>query len=123
MDIAHGTLLHGPVTFKLLCNNPAITTVVTENMKRVAQVWKAQKMAITWFPNDRRLKRLVLALRVYDAICDHASYQDIARVLYGDERVEQEWNAASDSLRSSIRRIASQAKRLAEGGYHGIMRL
>lgn len=122
IDVARGTVLAGPVAFKLHCQTPQIAPIAAETLTRASLVWQSNRMPVSRFPKDRRLKRLVTALRVHDAIHDQATYQDIARTLFGDERVEREWNGVSDSLRSTIRRIARQAERLAAGGYHDIMR-
>jgi hypothetical protein len=122
IDIAHGSVLAGPVTFKLHCKEPQIVPLAAETLTRAGLVWQHQRMPSARFPKDPKLSRLVMALRVYDALHDEAHYRDIARALFGDDRVEREWRGDSDSLRATIRRIAKQAKQLAAGGYHNIMR-
>jgi hypothetical protein len=50
-----------------------------------------------------------------------ASHQQIARALFGDERVAKEWHSTSDAMKSTVRRLVRLANRLAAGEYRNLM--
>jgi hypothetical protein len=66
---------------------------------------------------DARLQRLVLALRVGDALAAGASLRIIGTLILGF----QDWPGESDSAKSSTRRIVDLARLLKEAGPAGII--
>ena len=73
-------------------------------------------------PPDRRVERWILALRVHDALLAGASQREIARVLFGDASGQGGGDRRADSIRSRVRRLSADARRLAGGGYRALMR-
>ena len=67
---------------------------------------------------DRRLPRLIEALRVLDALRDGASLRAIGAALFG---AEQKWPGAGDHLKSYVRRRVVLARRMAQAGPVGIL--
>jgi hypothetical protein len=51
-----------------------------------------------------------------------ASQREMASVLFGFERVDNDWTGTSDSLRMRIRRLVREARSLAAGGYRLLLR-
>ena len=86
-------------------------------MQRLTSVWQHGRFLPTYFPVDRRCARWIKALRTYDGLRAGASQRDIAIMLHGADRVASDWDAYSDFMRSSVRRIIATAKALAHGGY------
>lgn len=74
------------------------------------------------YPPDRRVDRWIVVLRVHDAMLAGASQREIARVLFGDDPGTPAGTDRSDSLRSRARRLAADARRMADGGYRALMR-
>jgi len=68
------------------------------------------------FPAERRVERLIDVLRVADALSAGASQREIAVVLFGIERVSSDWRTVSDSLRSRVRRLVREARRMTARG-------
>lgn len=74
------------------------------------------------FRPDPRIARSLDVLRVHDGLASGASQREIAEVLFGHDRVAQDWNARSDWLRSRIRRLVREARAMATGGYRRLLR-
>ena len=70
-------------------------------------------------PRNGRIARHVLALRVHDALSAGVSQREIVVALFG-QAVEA--NDRADSLRSRVRRLIHDARRLGDGGWRTLMR-
>ncbi|MGF7156096.1 DUF2285 domain-containing protein [Novosphingobium gossypii] len=70
---------------------------------------------------DTAVVRGLVLLQVRDGLVQGASQRDLAAVLFGTARVAAEWNGASDSLRSRVRRLARNAQAMARGGYRQLL--
>jgi hypothetical protein len=79
------------------------------------------RVSASLFPIARQTARIVAALQVFDGLSAGASHRDIAVALYGGNRVAAEWNGASDSMRSRVRRLAGLAHDLAAGGWQRML--
>jgi hypothetical protein len=90
-------------------------------LRRLAGLFRTGRFLPALFPVERRVERLILVLRVADALSAGASQRDIAAGLFGSERVSSDWRTTSDSLRSRIRRLVREARHMADGGYRGLL--
>jgi len=91
-------------------------------LRRLAGLLRTGRFLPALFPAERRVERLIDVLRIADALSAGASQREIAAVLFGSERISSDWRAVSDSLRSRVRRLVREARRMATGGYRGVMR-
>lgn len=91
-------------------------------LRRLAGLLRTGRFLPALFPRERRVQRMIEVLRVADALSSGASQRDIAAGLFGSERVASDWRGVSDSLRSRVRRLVCEARRMAAGGYHSLMR-
>lgn len=91
-------------------------------LRRLLHLCRTQRFARSLFPPDPRIGRWVMMLRVHDAVASGASQREIARVLFGAERVEAESVGGSESLRSRVRRLVRDARGMARGGYRSLLR-
>lgn len=73
------------------------------------------------YPIDARTNRALEVLRVHDALAAGASQREIAEIMFGREMLDIGWNGHSDFLRSKVRRLVRQARRLAQGGFRTLM--
>jgi len=73
--------------------------------------------------SPQRRRRLVDGLRALDARAAGASYREIARVLYGADRVPDGNAWKSHDLRSRTMRLVADATALMRGGYRELLRL
>ncbi|WP_150290012.1 DNA -binding domain-containing protein [Sphingobium estronivorans] len=70
---------------------------------------------------DRRMPRLVEALRVLDALACGASLTAIGAVLVGADRIARDWPGDGEHLKSWVRRRVMLARRLQRAGPRGVM--
>lgn len=69
--------------------------------------------------SDPRIIRHVLVLRVRDALAAGASQREIARAIFGEHDRD---DPAADALRSRVRRLVREARRLQDGAWRDLMR-
>lgn len=91
-------------------------------LRQLVSVHRHGRFGPSVFPAEPRMKRWLTTLRVHDAVMSGASHQDIGIVFFGRERVARGWDTGSDSLRSRVRRLASEAKRMASAGWRQLLR-
>jgi hypothetical protein len=122
VDVLVGSVLDGAVSLNLIIDNVAAADT---QIRTVQALIAAHNKLHSPIPHARflsRNSRIVSALRVYDALCDGASYREIAIALFGQLRVDAEWNGASDSMRSRVRRLVGLTRSLAAGGWRELLR-
>ncbi len=68
------------------------------------------------------MARWLMVLRVHDALMDGASQREIGKALYGETLSERGWDGQSDSIRSRVRRLAGEARAMAQGAYRHLLR-
>lgn len=91
-------------------------------LRRLIDLYRHGRFARSLFPRDPRIARGIAMLRVHDALGAGASQREIGIALFGVERVAEDWNDRSDSLRSRVRRLVREARAMARGGYRLLMR-
>jgi hypothetical protein len=91
-------------------------------LRRFLQLAIHCRFGASFFPPEPQMARWTTLLRVSDALRAGASQREIARALFGEERVDQDWDGHSDSLRSRVRRLVRDARAMARGGYRFLLR-
>ncbi|RSU24704.1 DUF2285 domain-containing protein [Sphingomonas koreensis] len=125
IDIGTGSLLAGdPVILRYRIEETLDrgTDARLLPLRRLAGLFRTGRFLPALFPREHRVERLIDVLRVHDALSAGASQRDIATGLFGPERIPADWRAASDSLRSRVRRLVRDARHMAAGGYRGLLR-
>jgi hypothetical protein len=64
--------------------------------------------------------RWLQMLRAHDARCAGASQRDIAILLFGEARVQEDWSGRSDYMRMRVQRLLRAAEDLVAGGYRAL---
>ncbi|HEX4693599.1 MAG TPA: DUF2285 domain-containing protein [Sphingomonas sp.] len=121
IDVAAGSMLAGGsvvLHYELAGLASAAPKILP--LRRLIDLCRTRRFAVSLYPADRRIERWIVALRVHDAIAAGASQSEIAHVLFGDDSSDA--GRRSDSLRSRVRRLAAEAKRMAAGGYRSLLR-
>ena len=125
IDIEDGSLAAGcPVVLRYALQGVVGATAEMRlaPLRRLIGLYRTGRFLPALFPPDRRVERALTALRVHDALHAGASQRDIAAALFGTERIPADWRTASDSLRSRVRRLIGEARRMAGGGYRRLLR-
>lgn len=124
LDVAAGTLAgEVPVVLGYRLRGIAGAVAKLLPLRRLLYLCRHRRFSAALFPEERRIERWLLLLRVHDALADGASQREIAAALFGIERVAHEWSGASDSLRSRTRRLIRDAEFMARGGYRSLLRM
>jgi hypothetical protein len=122
LDIEQGSLMGGePVLLEYRLKGIASAETRILPLRRLLDLCRKGRFSRALYPRDRRIERWILALRVHDAVLAGASQREIARVLFGDVPGRGAGDRHSDSIRSRVRRLAADARRLAGGGYRALM--
>ena len=117
IDIEHGSLTAGsPVVLRYLIHGVASAEPKLLPLRRLIDLLRHGRFARRLFPRDSRAARHVLTLRVHDALRAGASQRDIALELFGAADASR-----ADSIRSRVRRLVREARRMAAGGYRSLM--
>jgi hypothetical protein len=123
IDVAAGTMLGGGsviLHYELAGIASAGPKILP--LRRLVDLCRTKRFSVSLYPQDRRIERWIVALRVHDAIVSGASQSDIAHVLFGDDPDDAGAGRRADSLRSRVRRLAAEAKRMAAGGYRSLLK-
>ena len=121
-DLAAGTLSAGPVVLRYRLKGSVSARLKLLPLRRLVEFSLHHQFRRALWPSDPRVARWLITLRVHDGLAAGASQREIGEALYGAERVNAEWEDTSDSMRSRVRRLAAEARRLARGGYRTLMR-
>lgn len=71
------------------------------------------------FSNDERLRHALIAL---DESMAGKTYRQIAIAIFGEKRVAEDWNGASQFLKDRTRRLVAKGRELRDGGYRDLLR-
>jgi hypothetical protein len=122
LDVEAGTLSAGPVVLRYRLEGTVSARPKLLSVRRLVEFSLHRRFAHSLYPPDPRIARWLLALQVHDGLGAGASLREIGDAIYGADRVAVDWDGASDSLRSRVRRLAAEGRRLARGGYRALMR-
>jgi len=123
IDIAQGSLAEGrPVILHYDLRGVASAGPKILPLRRLLDLYRHRRFAVSLYPPDRRVERWIQALRVHDAVMAGASQAEIARALFGSDRDSDAAARRAESLKARVRRLAAEARRLANGGYRRLMR-
>jgi hypothetical protein len=90
-------------------------------LRRLHALLEGRSAAGLWTPIPRA-GRVANMLTALDARGVGASLREIAEVLFGPARVASTWNGSSDFLKSRVRRLVRDARKMSEGGYRRLLR-
>lgn len=120
LDIEHGSLLAGsPVVLHYRLAGLIEAEPKLLPLQQLVALVRHRRFLRTLIAPDIRMTRHLLALRVHDALAAGASQREIAEVLFGSVA---DLGDRTDSLRSRVRRLARESRRLASGGWRTLMR-
>ena len=119
LDIERGSLLAGsPVILHYRLAGLVDAEPKLLPLRRLIGLVRHRRFLRTLIVPDARMARHLLALRVHDALAAGATQREIAEMLFDADEADDR----ADSLRSRVRRLAREARRLAGGGWRTLMR-
>ncbi|MPZ41506.1 MAG: DUF2285 domain-containing protein [Rhizobiales bacterium] len=84
-------------------------------LQRFSEVDDLRKIGRSPWASDERLRHTLTAL-------DGKSYREIAIMIFGEERVIEDWNGASRFMKDRVRRLVAKGHDLMDGGYRELLR-
>lgn len=120
LDVLSGSLLDGPVSLVLCLAGMEADGPAMVVLRRFLHLRRTGRIPALSTRACQRLQRQVLALRVHDALAAGASIRDVGVMLFGFERVRDEW--ADEALKSQCRRLIALSREMAVGGYRTLLR-
>lgn len=121
IDIASGSLLRGPVTLRFLIDDDARAPAKLTEILRFRALRSRGSFAKWLEPALPQRRRWVLQLRALDAVNAGATTREIASALFPIRAAREDWRNDGESVRSSIRRLIANARRMSEVGYRAIL--
>lgn len=118
LDVATGTLFAGPVHLRYRLNGVATLPPSLDALHALLRLVGVPDPARRTAEPDRRLPRLVEALRVLDALSDGASRHAIAEALLGSG----DWPGDGEHRKSLVRRRIDLARHLQDAGPKAVLR-
>lgn len=122
IDVVVGTVREGPVALVHRIGWPPDAERQLMTLRRLVRFCRTGQLVPHRPSMARAHRRALAALDVHDAWAAGASIRDVGIMLFGHERIQAEWNAPGESLKSSCRRWIRLARELAAGGYKGLLR-
>lgn len=120
LDIERGSLLAGDaVVLQFRLSGLASAEPKLLPIRRLVALTRHRRFLRTLAVPDVWIGRHLLALRVRDALEAGASQREIAERLFGSAKEALD---RADSLRSRVRRLVREARRLSGGGWRMLMR-
>lgn len=121
-DVEVGSLSAGPVILRYRLEGAVSVRPKLLSLRRLVAFCVDRRFGPSLYPSDPRVARWLVALQVHDGLAAGASQREIGEALYGADRVTADWDEASDSMRSRVRRLVAEARRLARGGWRSLMK-
>lgn len=121
VDVATGTLLRGPATFRYRLSGFDALEPRLLTLRRLLALRRNARFSQALHHADRRGARWVMLLRAHDALVAGAAQREIAEHLLGREAAAPRWRIEASTLRSRSQRLVRQARHLAAGGYLALL--
>jgi len=122
ISIAQGSVLHGPVKLGYRLTGTDALDLRLLALRRLAALMVRGRLPAHLFEPHARSGRWIRLVATLEAMAADPSHLSVATTLYGKPLVELEWTGESDFLRSRVRRLVAQARRLASGGHASLLR-
>jgi hypothetical protein len=122
LDLLEGTVLDGPIRPKVVLPGFWGISAQLLTLKRLGILARRGTLPNTLQPREKRASRWGRMLQALDGAVAGATHREIASTIFGADLVRSEWRGASDHLRLKVQRLLREARRLAGGGYHALLR-
>lgn len=115
--VVEGDVLASPVRCRVLFPPHSVGAGALDSLRLLIALRDTGRLPSIAGRAPPKAGRWLQALRAYDARRQGASQRDIARLLFGETRVGEDWNGGSDYMRMRVQRLVRAAEDLVAGGY------
>ena len=122
IDVLSGSMRDGPARLHYLLSGFAGTEWPLVTLRRLLTLWRTGRFSAALHPSEARAGRLVLMLRVHDALASGATQREIAAQLLSGDARQDRWRVTAPSVRSRAQRLVRNARAMASGGYLALLR-
>lgn len=120
LAIVQGDILSGPVTCRYRLPAGPVAAASLAGLRRLLALRDTGHLPAAGARPLAKSARWVEILRAHDARRDGASQREIATLLFGQARVEEDWAGRSDYMRMRVQRLLRAAEALVTGGYRSV---
>lgn len=121
--VVGGDVLAGPARLGFLLPSRSVGGASLDGVRRLLVLRDTGRLPPAARSDRRRVERWMEALQAFDARRAGASQRQIAALIFGEDRVAEDWNGRSDYMRMRIQRLVRSAEQLVEGGYRALFGL
>ena len=121
IDVLSGTLGRGPARLHYRLGGLASAERPVLTLRRFLTLCRTGSFSCSLHSGEARAKRWLLMLRAHDGRAAGADQREIAAVLLSAEAGEPRWRTGNPSVRSQVQRLVRGARRMASGGYLGLL--
>jgi hypothetical protein len=122
IDVLSGSLRDGPVSLLHDFGGLADVEPALGALRRCLILCQTGDLPAVRLRASQGLRRQIQALRVHDALAQGGSIRDIGILLFGCDRIRQEWPGPGDALKSQCRRLIMLSRLMVDGGYKMLLR-
>lgn len=121
LDVRRGTMRSLAVRLQVVFEPVARARQGWFALRRLIETIERGALAPRPLVSDFQATRWRSSLIAWDARALGASHRDIGGLLYGVDRVRNDWDTSSDSLRSQVRRLLAHADHMVLGGWRDLL--
>ena len=121
LAVIEGDILNGPVTCQLALPEPGGAAAGLASLRALIALRDTGRLPAATSRPPSRAKRWLESLQAHDARRAGASQREIAALLFGQDRVREDWAGRSDYMRMRVHRLLRTADRLVAGGYRSLL--
>lgn len=121
LDILEGTLLCGPVILRYDFSGVGEIGPPLATLRGYHHLCRTGEIPAPRSRLRQRDRRAIDTLRTQDALLAGASIRDVGMVLFGAQRVAEDWSAPAEALKSHCRRMIALAREMAGGRWRDLL--
>jgi len=118
--VADGDILGGPMRCQFHLPAHRLGVASMEGLRMLITLRDTGRLPSMRRGSGSKAARWMQMLRAHDARSAGASQRDIAMLLFGEARVQEDWNGRSDYMRMRVQRLLRAAEDLVWGGYRAL---
>lgn len=117
IDLVAGSLATRPVRLHYRLSGLAGVAPSLMVLHQLISLWRTGRFSRTLHPPATRAERMVLMLRVHDALQQNATQREIAGVLLSGEADEPQWRIRAPTVRLRVQRLVRAARAFRGTGF------